>query len=455
MKIQPARRLSGRVPGLPGDKSITHRAAIISALAAGQTRISNFSTSEDCASTLRCLQQLGVRGERNGNSVLVSGVAAKDAGQQPSFRAAHEALDCGNSGSTIRMLAGVLAGQPFTTTVTGDDSLRSRPMKRIIAPLEMMGARIASEDGRAPLRIEGCHPLAPIRYEMAVASAQVKSCVLLAGLHAEGRTEVIERGAMTRDHTERMLRWFGINVETSKEKSISGNGRDGMESFAVALEGGAQLTARDINVPGDISSSAFLLAAASMLPGSRLEIAGVGLNPTRAELLKALNALGAEVRTMNTREDSNEPVGDIEVRGVDRLVPPMRGGGAITLRGSFIAGLIDELPVLAVLGTQVEGGLAIRDAKELRVKESDRISTTVENLRAMGAEVEEYDDGLAVGGPVRLRGAHLRAHGDHRIAMAFTVAALAAEGESYLEGAECVGVSFPEFFQLLDSVTER
>jgi 3-phosphoshikimate 1-carboxyvinyltransferase len=455
MKIQPARRLRGRVPGLPGDKSITHRAAIISALAAGQTRISNFSTSEDCASTLRCLHQLGVRSERTGNSVLVTGVAAKDAAQPLSFCAAHEALDCGNSGSTIRMLSGVLAGQPFTTTLTGDDSLRSRPMKRIIAPLEMMGARISSEGGRAPLRIEGHHPLAPIRYEMPIASAQVKSCVLLAGLYTEGRTEVIERGAMTRDHTERMLRWFGVNVETSQEENISGDAGNGTESFVVALEGGARLTARAINVPGDISSSAFLLVAASMLPGSHLEIARVGLNPTRAELLNALGALGAEVRTMNAREESNEPVGDIGVRGVDRLVPPMRSEGAITLRGSLIAGLIDELPVLAVLGTQVEGGLVIRDAKELRVKESDRISTTIGNLRAMGAEVEEYEDGLAVGGPVRLRGAHLRAHGDHRIAMAFTVAALAAEGESYLEGAECVGVSFPEFFQLLDSVTER
>ena len=451
MIIRPARRLHGHVPGLPGDKSITHRAALISALAAGRTRITNFSTSQDCTSTLECLRHLGVSIERDGSTVIVDGVGSGSAGLPPRFRATTDALDCGNSGSTIRMLAGVLAGQPFTSVLTGDDSLRTRPMKRIIAPLEMMGARLTSEDGRAPLRIEGHHPLTPIRYEMPIASAQVKSCVLLAGLHAEGRTEVVERGIVTRDHTERMLNWFGVDVKAGKEGSVG----DAAPSYTVAVEGGARLSAHDIAVPGDISSSAFLLVAASMLPGSSLKIARVGLNPTRAELLKVLDALGAEVRTVSTREVSNEPVGDIEVRGADRLMPPTKGSEANTLRGSMIAGLIDELPVLSVLGTRVEGGLVIRDAKELRVKESDRISTTVENLRAMRAEVEEYEDGFAVQGPVRLRGAHLKAHGDHRIAMAFTVAALAAEGESYIEGAECVGVSFPEFFQLLDSVTER
>lgn len=454
MRIQPARRLRGRVPALPGDKSITHRAAIISSLAAGQTRITNFSTSADCASTLQSLRQLGVPVGRDGKTVIVEGVASPRAGQPPQFRPAGEALDCGNSGSTIRMLAGVLAGQPFTTVMTGDDSLRSRPMKRIIAPLELMGARVWSEDGRAPLSVEGHYPLAPVRYEMPVASAQVKSCVLLAGLHAAGRTEVVERGVVTRDHTERMLRWFGVEVATRAEASGKSGGAGDASSFSVALDGGARLTARDINVPGDVSSSAFLLAAASMLPGSHLEIGGVGLNPTRAELLDVLAELGAEVRAANVREECNEPVGDIEVRGAGQLIPPA-GGGQNIISGARVAGLIDELPVLSVLGTQVEGGLVIRDAKELRVKESDRISTTVENLRAMGAEVEEYEDGLAVGGPVRLRGACLRAHGDHRIAMAFTVAALTAEGESDLEGAECVGVSFPEFFQLLASVTER
>ncbi|MDQ3686389.1 MAG: 3-phosphoshikimate 1-carboxyvinyltransferase [Acidobacteriota bacterium] len=476
MKIQPARRLRGRVPGLPGDKSITHRAAIISALAAGQTRISNFSTSQDCTSTLESLRQLGVSIERDGSTVIVDGVGQGSAGLPPSFRAAHEALDCGNSGSTIRMLAGVLAGQPFTSVLTGDDSLRSRPMKRIIAPLEMMGAHLTSEDGRAPLRIEGRHPLTSIRYEMPIASAQVKSCVLLAGLHAEGRTAVIERGIVTRDHTERMLNWFSVNVETTDvgvlpdtetapsfthlpQKlqdilaiSVSPD-REAEQSFTVSVDGGGTLTARDIIVPGDISSSAFLVVAAALLPGSRLQIDGVGLNPTRAQLIPTLFSLGVSITTGLLREQCNESVGSIIVNGGEGIVPSVEGRNI--LRGSLIAGLIDELPVLAVLGTQVEGGLIIRDAKELRVKESDRITTTVENLRAMGAEVEEYDDGLAVGGPVRLRGAHLRAHGDHRIAMAFTVAALAAEGESYLEGAECVGVSFPEFFQLLDLVTER
>lgn len=451
MKIQPARRLRGRVPGLPGDKSISHRAAIISALASGPTRITNFSTSQDCASTLACAAQLGVSITRHENTVFVEGVGPQRAGQPSLLRASDKALDCGNSGSTMRMLAGVLAGQDFVSTLTGDDSLRTRPMKRIIGPLELMGAQLSSEQDCAPLLIKGQYPLAPIHYEMPVASAQVKSCILLAGLYADGRTEVVEHGAVTRDHTERMLRWFGVDVETNDASVLPDP--DAAQTFTVSIEGRTSLTARDIIVPGDISSAAFLMVAAALLPGSILGIDGVGLNPTRAQLILTLFSLGVDVTTANLREQCNELVGHIRVRGGVGIAPSVKGRNI--LRGSVIAGLIDELPVLAVLGTQVEGGLVIRDAKELRVKESDRISTTVENLRAMGAEVEEYEDGFAVNGPVRLRGAHLRAYGDHRIAMAFTIAALVAEGESELDGAECVSVSFPEFFQLLDSVTER
>ncbi|MCA1592563.1 MAG: 3-phosphoshikimate 1-carboxyvinyltransferase [Acidobacteria bacterium] len=410
MKIRPAKRVRGHVASLPGDKSVSHRAALIAALARGRTVISNYATSADCASTLACLAQLGVSIESDGSTVTIEG-AGMETGV-PAFRVPAQALDCGNSGSTMRMLAGVLAAQGFTSTLMGDASLGRRPMRRIIEPLELMGARISSEQGHAPLRVEGRSPLDAIEYETPIASAQVKSCVLLAGLGAEGRTRVVES---------------------------------------------ARTAARDLSVPGDISSAAFLVCAAALLPGSELEIGGVGLNPTRAQVLDTLAMLGADVRAERERELCNEPIGDIRVRGIKRSLEPLdRGKPPFVLRGHVIAGLIDELPVLAVVGTQVEGGLEIREARELRVKESDRISATVENLRAMGAEVEEFDDGLKVYGRTTLRGAKLDAHGDHRVAMAFTVAALIAEGETEIAGAEeCVGVSFPEFFPLLESLTER
>ena len=441
MKIEPARRLRGSLR-LPGDKSISHRAAMMAALAHGQTRITNYSTAADCASTLSCLRQLGVSIEKEGDMVRVKGAETG-----PLLRRSDQPLDCGNSGSTIRMLAGVLAGHNFASTLTGDDSLRSRPMKRIIEPLERMGARVSSEQGRPPLHIEGRNPLTAISYEMPVASAQVKSCILLAGLNANGRTEVIEKFVTTRDHTERMLRWFGVQVETK-----TGN-RDGRQTPVVSLEGPARLTARDYAVPGDISSAAFFLAAATLLPESDLQINGVGLNPTRAQIVETLQSLGADVQVTEMREQFHEDVGDIQAHGGRTLAPASEG--ANVLRGSVIAQLIDELPVLAVVGTQVEGGLEIREAAELRVKETDRISATVKNLRAMGAEVEEYEDGLAIAGRTRLHGAKMDSYGDHRIAMAFTVAALIAEDESEISGAECVGISFPEFFQLLESVIER
>jgi 3-phosphoshikimate 1-carboxyvinyltransferase len=315
-----------------------------------------------------------------------------------------------------------------------------------LEPLGLMGARLSAADGHAPLTVEGRRPLRAIRYEMPVASAQVKSCVLLAGLGAEGRTEVVEPATQTRDHTERMLRWFGVEVKTEELPEAGGR-------VLVSVEGGSRLKARDLVVPGDISSAAFPLAAAALLKGSELELEGVGLNPTRAAVLDTLRGLGVALTVEDERETSNEPTGLIRVRG-GALKPS--NGGANVIRGSLVAQLIDELPVLAVVGTAVEGGLEIRDARELRVKESDRIATTVANLRAMGASVEEIEDGLRVEGPVRLRGARLQSYGDHRIAMAFAVAALAAEGETEIEGAaECVGVSFPEFFPLLESLAER
>ncbi|HEX8556996.1 MAG TPA: 3-phosphoshikimate 1-carboxyvinyltransferase [Pyrinomonadaceae bacterium] len=468
MRIIPARRLRGRLR-VPGDKSVSHRAALLASLAWGRTRVENFSPSADCASTLGALEALGVRVGHEGGAVVVEGAGA--AGGGPRFRPPSAPLDCGNSGTTMRLLAGVLAAQPFASVLTGDESLNGRPMRRVIRPLEEMGARVEAVDGHAPLRVEG-GALRGIRYEMPVASAQVKSCVLLAGLGAEGRTEVVEPRAQTRDHTERMLRWLGVEVETralpddedggAREGRPEGAGgardaaRDARDAarVAISLEGGSRLSARDLVVPGDISSAAFMLAAAALLEGSELELEGVGLNPTRTAVLDALGALGVSLAVEEAREESNEPTGRVRVRGAGGLAPTSADGAVI--RGARAAQLIDELPVLAVVGAGVEGGLEIRDARELRVKESDRISATVANLRAMGAEVEEFEDGLRVGGPARLRGARLQSFGDHRIAMAFAVAALAAEGETEIAGAEeCVAVSFPGFFELLESVAER
>jgi len=426
---------------------VSHRAALLAALAEGRTRIENFASSADCASTLGTLRGLGVEVERDGSVVFITGAGA-DGG--PRFSPPSAPLDCGNSGTTMRLLAGLLAAQPFASVLVGDESLSRRPMLRVTRPLETMGARLSTTDGHAPLRVEGRRPLGAIRYEMAVASAQVKSCLLLAGLGAEGRTEVIEPLTQSRDHTERMLRWFGVDVGM---RELSGEGEEGGR-VVVSVEGGSRLKARDLVVPGDISSAAFPVVGALMLPGSELELTGVGLNPTRTAVLDALRALGAALEISDAREQSNEPAGDIRVRGEGRLAPAFAGANVI--RGASVPQLIDELPVLAVLGTRVEGGLEIREARELRVKESDRISATVQNLRAMGAEVEEFEDGLRVGGPVGLRGARVQSFGDHRIAMAFAVAALTAEGETEVEGAEeCVPVSFPEFFPLLESLTER
>jgi 3-phosphoshikimate 1-carboxyvinyltransferase len=427
---------------MPGDKSISHRAALIAALADGTSSIINFSTSADCAATLSCLKALGVSIDRAGVDLLISGVGI-DGLREPSGP-----LDCSNSGTTMRLLAGILAGQDFKSTLTGDDSLRSRPMQRIIEPLRMMGARISSDDGRAPLVIHGHRELNAISYELLVASAQVKSCILLAGLSAAGRTEVIE-SEITRDHTERMLRSFGVQIETGDAERVGKNAR------VAALRGPARLSARDVPIPGDLSSAAYFIAAAALLRGSSLEVRDVGVNPTRVLFLKQLRALGLEVEVDGVREDCNEPVGVIRVRGSEGQTSPAQSDLPMMIQGLIVPQLIDELPLLAVVGSQIEGGIEIRDAAELRVKESDRIATTAQNLRAMGAEVEEFDDGLRVGGGARLRGAKIDPCGDHRIAMAFTVAALLAESETEITDSECVAVSFPEFFDLLESVVER
>jgi 3-phosphoshikimate 1-carboxyvinyltransferase len=424
---------------MPGDKSISHRAVMIAAIAEGTSSISNFSTSADCAATLSCLQALGVAIERDHTALAITGVGLDG------LREAKVPLDCRNSGTTMRLLAGILAGQDFNSTLTGDDSLRSRPMQRIIEPLRMMGASISSSDGRAPVHIQGHEGLNAISYELLIASAQVKSCILLAGLRAAGRTEVIEKQT-TRDHTERMLRSFGVQVETGEAE------REAEPARFAAVCGPARLSARHVSIPGDVSSAAYFIAAAALLPGSSLEISEVGLNPTRVLFLKQLRAVGLDVEVTDVREENNEPVGVIRVHGSQLSE---RSDSPVTIRGLVVPQLIDELPLLAVVGSQIDGGIEIRDAAELRVKESDRIATTAQNLRAMGADVEEFDDGFRVSGPARLRGTTIDPCGDHRIAMAFTVAALLAEGETEITDSECVAVSFPEFFELLDSVVER
>src|SRR5712691_4923936 len=439
MKSKPARRISGRCH-LPGDKSISHRAALIAALANGTSHISNFSPSQDCAATLSCLRGLGVSLERQGNRISVDGKGLR--GLRPSSLP----LDCGNSGTTMRLLAGMLAAQDFPTILTGDDSLKTRPMKRIIEPLERMGAQIVSLDGHPPLQITGNKTLKPISYVLPLPSAQVKSCVLLAGLHAIGRTEIVESTGLTRDHTERMLQWFGASIEIE-------NDNDETEARTCAVVGPASFSARDVRVPGVFSAAAFFIAAAALLANSEIEIEGVGLNPTRTQFLDTLRALGAEIDIGSKRDESNEPVGSIRVSG--NLREDIEKELSLRISGPLSAALIDELPLLAVVGSQLPAGLMIRDARELRFKETDRIAATAKNLKAMGAAVEEFEDGLRVVGAAHLKGATLESFADHRIAMAFSVAALLAEGESEIIGSECVSVSFPNFFAVLESVVER
>jgi 3-phosphoshikimate 1-carboxyvinyltransferase len=430
MRIRPAKCVRGEIL-LPGDKSISHRAAIIAAMAEGETRIDNFATSADCASTLKCLRELGVEIRQEGTTVWVSGVG------KCGFSASDKPLDCGNSGTTMRLMAGVLAGQNFDSGLAGDDSLRERPMKRVIEPLTSMGSNIESDSGRAPLIVRGINPLRAIEYELPVASAQIKSCVLLAGLNAEGKTSVIE-SAPTRDHTERMLRWFGVDVVEAEEYR---------HKRRISVKGEDVLTGRGLTVPSDISSATFFMVAATCLHQSIIRMPNVGLNPTRTAIIEVLTRkLGASVNVSEESEVNNEPVGDISVRG--RLKPQRSN----EIKGRIVANLIDELPALAVLATQLEYGLEVRDAAELRVKETDLIAAVVENLRRMGADVEEFDDGFRVGRS-QLKGARVDSFGDHRIAMAFAIAGLLADdGETEIDGADCVDVSFPGFFEVLQDV---
>ncbi|HEY6127646.1 MAG TPA: 3-phosphoshikimate 1-carboxyvinyltransferase [Candidatus Acidoferrum sp.] len=426
--IHPAKAVAGGVVP-PGDKSISHRYAMLAGIAEGASELTNFALAADCHSTLGCMKALGA--EVNVDKSLVRVVGHGLHGLKSSKRT----LDAGNSGTTIRLLSGILAGQKFTSKIAGDDSLNKRPMKRILTPLREMGARIlARQENFAPLEIFGA-TLRGIHYEMPMPSAQVKSAVLLAGLFAEGDTAVTEP-LRTRDHTELALEEFGVPIE-----------RHGLTT-RIRANGNIKLTAQKIEVPGDLSSAVFFIAAASLFPESSLHIQGVGLNPTRTAILDVFARMGASIQMLSLRSAQGEVIGDIAVKGAQLK------GGVIEL--AEIPLLIDELPMLAVLGPFTEEGIEIRDAAELRVKESDRIAALAENLRRMGAKVEERPDGLKVQGRTagKLRGAVIEPHGDHRIAMAFAVAALGAQGPTTIRDAECAGVSYPTFYDDLERVTE-
>lgn len=420
--ITPSGPLEGTVR-LPGDKSISHRYAMLAALADGTSKISNYSSGADCHSTLACLRGLGIEIEVQDREVTVHGKGMRG------FREPSGDLDVGNSGSAIRMLAGLLAAQPFRSRLIGDESVTRRPMGRIMTPLQQMGARLHARDEKfPPLVIEGGEVKA-IDYTSPIASAQVKTCVLFAGLFAEGTTTVREP-AKTRDHTEVALRQFGVEVETGR-------------NFA-SITGPVKLEAKDLSVPGDISAAAFFLVAGAIVPGSNLVLQSVGLNPTRASLIDFLVSAGADIRILDMGMRFGEPVGDLQVRG-SRL----KGG---TIDGALAASLIDEIPVISILGAVSENGLTVRDAAELRVKETDRIETVAANLRKMGVEIETTPDGFHIPGRQTLRGARVHSYGDHRIAMAFAVAGLRAEGNVEIEEAEAASVSFPEFWDTLRAI---
>ena len=398
---------------------------MLGAIAEGTTKLENFSTGADCSSTLGCLHGLGVPWERKGGSVVIHGRGGK-------LAAPGSPLDCGNSGSTIRMLSGLLAGQDFPCELIGDESLSRRPMARIIKPLEMMGATVEARDGgRPPLKISGGH-LQAIDYKLPVASAQVKTCLLFAGLYADGTTRV-EEPIQTRDHGELALQAFGAKIDRQMREA--------------SLRGGQRLAGIDATIPGDISSAAFFLCAAALFPGSQLEIPGLLLNPTRARLLDFLIGLGVEITMANLEEQHGELVGTLAVRG------GALKGARITAGDT--AALIDEIPVLAAIAPYTSEGIEIRDARELRIKESDRISSVATNLRRMGAEVEEFEDGLRIPGGQKLHGGALDSFGDHRIAMAFAVAGLRAQGETEIRGADAAIISFPEFFTRLDGLLQK
>ena len=431
IQVSPQKTISGEL-AVPGDKSISHRAAILAGLSDGSCRVENFLSSEDCVNTLRAMVQLGVRyqvlkgTEEQPEDLLIHGCGNE-------LKAPDQELDCGNSGTGMRLLAGVLASLKFDSVLVGDESLSGRPMGRVMIPLGEMGAQIdarGEKEGCAPLHISG-GSLKAIEYDMPVASAQVKSAVLLAGLFASDTT-VVYQPATTRDHSERLLNYFGVEVVT--------------EGNRISIEGGQKVTARDLVVPGDVSSAAFWIVAAAVTPGSKFTLINVGLNPTRTAIITVLKRMGARITDTIEHQDGGEPRGVIEIEG-----------GTLTgteILPEEVPNLIDEVPILAVAGILAEGTMTIRNAQELRVKETDRIDTVVKNLRAMGGEIEEFDDGMVIPGGQKLQGAKLDSYGDHRIAMAFAIAGLLAEsGETTIVNTACVNTSYPTFSQHLTKIS--
>ena len=425
MKLHKAAHIRGEIT-VPGDKSISHRSVMFGSIAKGTTEIHNFLEGADCLSTIGCFRRMGIEIENKNGTVIVHGKGMHG------LTAPSGTLDCGNSGTTTRLISGILAPQNFDVTLTGDESIQKRPMKRIIEPLSMMGADIKSIRGNdcAPLKICGM-PLAGIHYTSKVASAQVKSAILLAGLYADGLTTVTEP-QVSRNHTELMLKFFGAELE-SKETSVT-------------IWPATELFGNRIDVPGDISSSVYFVATGLILPNSEVLIKNVGINPTRAGLIKVCEAMGADLTLLNENHGNAEPTADLLVRTSSLK--------ACTIEGDIIPTLIDELPTIAMMACFAEGTTVIRDAAELKVKESNRIAIMVENLRAMGADVEETEDGMIIHGGKPLHGAVIDSHKDHRIAMTFAVAALAAEGETEIHDADCVNISYPAFYEELERLTE-
>lgn len=429
MEIRPAKHLRGEV-SIPGDKSISHRAVMFGALAKGTTEITHFLEGADCLSTIGCFRSMGIEIENNSGQILVHGKGLHG------LSAPTGTLDVGNSGTTTRLISGILAGQPFSSTLSGDDSLNSRPMNRIILPLREMGARIESINGNgcAPLKIEKSK-LHSIHYHSKVSSAQVKSAILLTGLYTEDGPVSVTEPVLSRNHTELMLNQFGASVSTA----LADDGR----ATATILPC-SELFAQQIRVPGDISSAAYFIAAALLVPGSELLIRNVGINPTRAGILEVCQAMGADITYMNRTAGNGEPTADLLVRSSS-----LHG---TTVAGSLIPTLIDEIPIIAVMAAFAEGTTVIRDAAELKVKETDRIRTTTDALLAMGADVTPTDDGMIIRGGCPLHGASVQSCLDHRIAMSFAIAGLAAEGITTIQDSHCVDISYPEFFQTITTI---
>jgi len=426
LQIKPAKKLSGEI-SVQGDKSISHRAVILGSIAEGTTRVTNFLPSEDCIRTIKAFEAMGINIEMNRNTLIINGKGLNGLTEP------NDVMDMRNSGTSARLLCGLLSGQPFFSVMTGDSSLRRRPMKRVADPLRMMGATIWGRGGGdfLPMCIKGSE-IKGITYKLPVASAQVKSAILFAGLYAKGRTSV-EEITTSRDHTERMMDYFGINLER--------------KGTTIIVEGGERPSARNVDVPGDISAAAFFMVGASIVSDSDVVIKDVGINPTRTGIIDILMKMGASIEILNQRKMGAEPAGDIRIKSA-----LLKG---VEIKGDIIPRCVDELPVICIAAAVAEGETVIKDASELRVKESDRIAVMAECLSRVGVEVETYPDGMRIKGGMGLKGTVCNSHGDHRIAMSMAIAGLITEGEMTIEDTECINTSFPEFEETLRKLVKR